>query len=167
MARSIGLGYPGGPKIDKKAKEGDPMAITFPKAKVEGSIYDFSFSGIKSAVLNYQNKKKMLGEEVNTADLAASFQKAVVDVLVEHTILAAKNLGVKKVCMAGGVAANTSLRENMQIACENERIKLYYPSNILCTDNAAMIAGLGYYEYMAGKRSKTDLNAVPNLKMGE
>ena len=167
VARSIGLGYPGGPKIDKKAKEGDPMAITFPKAKVEGSIYDFSFSGIKSAVLNYQNKKKMLGEEVNTADLAASFQKAVVDVLVEHTILAAKNLGVKKVCMAGGVAANTSLRENMQTACENEGIKLYYPSNILCTDNAAMIAGLGYYEYMSGKRSKTDLNAVPNLKMGE
>ena len=118
-------------------------------------------------MLNYQNKKKMLGEEVNTADLAASFQKAVVDVLVEHTILAAKNLGVKKVCMAGGVAANTSLRENMQTACENEGIKLYYPSNILCTDNAAMIAGLGYYEYMAGKRSKTDLNAVPNLKMGE
>ena len=167
VARSIGLGYPGGPKIDKKAKEGDPTAITFPKAKVEGSIYDFSFSGIKSAVLNYQNKKKMLGEEVNTADLAASFQKAVVDVLVEHTILAAKNLGVKKVCMAGGVAANTSLRENMQTACENEGIKLYYPSNILCTDNSAMIAGLGYYEYMAGKRSKTDLNAVPNLKMGE
>ena len=167
VARSIGLGYPGGPKIDKKAKEGDPMAITFPKAKVEGSIYDFSFSGIKSAVLNYQNKKKMLGEEVNTADLAASFQKAVVDVLVEHTILAARNLGVKKVCMAGGVAANTCLRENMQTACENEGIKLYYPSNILCTDNAAMIAGLGYYEYMAGKRSKTDLNAVPNLKMGE
>ena len=116
VARSIGLGYPGGPKIDKKAKEGNPTAITFPKAKVEGSIYDFSFSGIKSAVLNYQNKKKMLGEEVNTADLAASFQKAVVDVLVEHTILAAKNLGVKKVCMAGGVAANTSLRENMQTA---------------------------------------------------
>ena len=167
VARSIGLGYPGGPKIDKKAKEGNPMAITFPKAKVEGSIYDFSFSGIKSAVLNYQNKKKMLGEEVNTADLAASFQKAVVDVLVEHTILAAKNLGVKKVCIAGGVAANTSLRENMQTACENEGIKLYYPSNILCTDNAAMIAGLGYYEYMVGKRSKTDLNAVPNLKMGE
>ena len=167
VARSIGLGYPGGPKIDKKAKEGDPTAITFPKAKVEGSIYDFSFSGIKSAVLNYQNKKKMLGEEIDTADLAASFQKAVVDVLVEHTILAAKNLGVKKVCMAGGVAANSSLRENMQKACDDEGIKLYYPSNIFCTDNPAMIAGLGYYEYMAGKRSKTDLNAVPNLKMGE
>jgi len=167
VARSVGLGYPGGPKIDKAAKLGNPFAIEFPKARVNDSKYDFSFSGIKSAVLNYQNKKKMLGEEVNTADLAASFQKAVVDVLVEHTILAAKNLGVKKVCMAGGVAANTSLRENMQTACENEGINLYYPSNILCTDNAAMIAGLGYYEYMAGKRSKTDLNAVPNLKMGE
>ncbi len=167
VARTVGLGYPGGPKIDKLAKEGDADAIKFPKAKIEGSPYDFSFSGIKSAVLNYQNRMNMAKQEVNTADLVASFQKAVVDVLVEHTISAAKELGILKICMAGGVAANSSLRETMSLACKELGAELYYPSLRLCTDNAAMIASLGYFEYIAGRRHGLNLNAVPNLKMGE
>lgn len=167
VARSIGLGYPGGPKIDKKAKEGNPFAISFPKAKVAGAKYDFSFSGVKSAVLNYKNHAEMRGEEINTADLAASFQKAVVDVLVEHSIEAAKEYGFKKLAIAGGVAANTSLRQEMENACEKEGIMLYYPSKIYCTDNAAMIGTAAYYEYIAGRRSGWDLNAEPSWKLGE
>lgn len=167
VARSIGLGYPGGPKIDKKAKEGNPLAIAFPRAKVADSKYDFSFSGVKSAVLNYQNHAKMLGEEINTADLAASFQKAVVDVLVEHTVLAAEEFGFKNIAMAGGVAANSCLRETMEKACSQRGLKLYYPSPVYCTDNAAMIGSAAYYDYIKGKRSGLDLNAVPGLKLGE
>lgn len=167
VARAIGLGYPGGPKIDKTAKEGNPCAIAFPKAKVEGAPYDFSFSGIKSAVLNYLNHAKMMGEDVNSADLAASFQKAVVDVLVEHAVRGAKEYGFNKLAMAGGVASNTALRASMEEACKKERITLYYPEPVLCTDNAAMIGAAGYYEYRKGTRHSWDLNAVPNLKLGE
>lgn len=167
VARSIGLGYPGGPKIDKKAKEGNPDAIRFPKAKVDGAPFDFSFSGIKSAVLNYLNHAKMRGEEVNTADLAASFQKAVVDVLVEHAILAAKEYHFDKMAIAGGVASNSALRAAMTQACKKENIQLYYPSPIYCTDNAAMIGVAGYYEFLKGTRHSWDLNAVPGLKLGE
>lgn len=167
VARSIGLGYPGGPKIDKKAKEGNPNAIRFPKAKVDGAPFDFSFSGIKSAVLNYLNHAKMRGEEVNAADLAASFQKAVVDVLVEHAILAAKEYGFDKMAIAGGVASNSALRAAMTEACIREKIQLYYPSPIYCTDNAAMIGVAGYYEFIKGTRHGWDLNAVPGLKLGE
>lgn len=167
VARSIGLGYPGGPKIDKKAKEGNAYAIPFPKAKVTGSVFDFSFSGIKSAVLNYLNHAKMRGEEVNTADLAASFQKAVVDVLVEHAILGAKQYGFDRLALAGGVASNFALRTAMANACEKEKIQLYYPSPIYCTDNAAMIGAAGYYEFIKGTRHGWDLNAVPGLKLGE
>ncbi len=167
VARSIGLGYPGGPKIDKKAKEGNPNAIRFPKAKVDGAPFDFSFSGIKSAVLNYLNHAKMRGEEVNAADLAASFQKAVVDVLVEHAILAAKEYGFDKMAIAGGVASNSALRAAMTEACMREKIQLYYPSPIYCTDNAAMIGVAGYYEFIKGTRHGWDLNAVPGLKLGE
>jgi len=165
VARSVGLGYPGGPKIDKEAKNGNPDAIVFPKAKVADAPYDFSFSGLKSAVLNYQNHAEMTGEEINRADLVASFQKAVVDVLVEHTLAAANAYGFDRIAMAGGVASNSALREAMKMACEKEGKKLYYPSPVLCTDNAAMIACAGYYEYMKGKRNGLDLNAVPNLKL--
>ncbi len=167
VARAVGLGYPGGPKIDRAAKEGNPHAIKFPRAKVEGNIYDFSFSGLKSAVLNHINHAGMMGEEINVPDLAASFQNAVVDVLVSHTVEAAKEYGFKKVAIAGGVASNSALRQGMSLACEKAGIAFYYPSPIYCTDNAAMIGTAAYYEYINGSRAGWDLNAVPNLKLGE
>lgn len=167
VARAIGLGYPGGPKIDKLSKEGDKDAIAFPRASIEGAPYDFSFSGLKSAVLNHINSQEMKGMEINRADIAASFQYAVIDVLVSKTILAAKDLGVKQVAIAGGVAANTSLREAMEQACESNGLSFYYPSMVYCTDNAAMIGVAAYYEYIKGVSHGLDLNAVPNLKIGE
>ncbi len=167
VARAVGLGYPGGPKIDKAAKEGDPKAIHFPRAKVEGAPYDFSFSGLKSAVLNHINHANMMGQAICVPDLAASFQEAVVDVLVSHTVEAAKELGYKKVAMAGGVASNSALRAGMKKACRKAGLEIYYPSPMLCTDNGAMIGTAGYYEYIKGTRSGWDLNAVPNLKLGE
>lgn len=167
VARAIGLGYPGGPKIDKVAKEGNPDAISFPRAKVEGSIYDFSFSGLKSAVLNYLNSCEMKSETVSVPDVAASFQKAVVDVLVEHSMEACRERGCKKFAIAGGVAANSALRAAMVDACRQNQIDFYYPSPVYCTDNAAMIAVAGYYEYRKGVRSDLTLNAVPNLPLGE
>ena len=167
VARAIGLGYPGGPKIDKLSKEGNPDAIKFPRAKIEDAPYDFSFSGLKSAVLNYLNAAKMKGETVNDADLAASFQKAVCDVLVEHAIRAAKEYGFDKLAIAGGVASNSTLRTTMEKACAENQIQFYHPSPIFCTDNAAMIGVAAYYEFLAGIRHGWDLNAVPNLKLGE
>ncbi len=167
VARAIGLGYPGGPKIDKVAKEGNPKAIVFPRAKVDDCPYDFSFSGLKSAVLNYLNQAEMRKEPIVQADVAASFQAAVVDVLVEKTIHAAKEYGFKTVALAGGVASNSALRAGMKEACEKRGINLIYPSPIFCTDNAAMIGAAGYYEFMKGTRSGLDLNAIPNLKLGE
>ena len=167
VARAIGLGYPGGPKIDRLAKEGNPDAVKFPKAHIEGAEYDFSFSGLKSAVLNYINGCKMKGENYDPADIAASFQKAVVDVLVENSMKAAENLGIYKFAIAGGVASNTALRAAMKNACEEREIRFFYPSPVYCTDNAAMIGAAGYYEFLAGTRHGWDLNAVPNLKLGE
>lgn len=167
VARAIGLGYPGGPKIDKLSKEGNPEAIKFPKAKIEDAPYDFSFSGVKSAVLNYLNGARMKGETVKDADLAASFQKAVCDVLVEHAIGAAKEYGFDKMAIAGGVASNSALRAAMENACEKNNIHFYHPSPIFCTDNAAMIGVAAYYEFLSGTRHGWDLNAVPNLKLGE
>ena len=167
VARAIGLGYPGGPKIDKLSKEGNPNAIVFPKAKIGDCPYDFSFSGVKSAVLNYLNQAQMKGEDVNRADLAASFQKAVVDVLVEHTMQAAKDYHMDKVAIAGGVASNGTLRAAMEEACQKHGYKFYRPSPIFCTDNAAMIGVAAYYEFKKGTRHGWDLNAVPNLKLGE
>lgn len=167
VARSIGLGYPGGPKIDKLSKEGNPNAIPFPRAKVADAPYDFSFSGLKSAVLNYLNSARMQKQDINAADVAASFQKAVVDVLVDHTMLAAKDHGIRKIAMAGGVASNSTLRAAMEAACEKRGYSLYRPSPIYCTDNAAMIGAAAYYEYIKGTRDGWDLNAVPNLKLGE
>ena len=167
VARSIGLGYPGGPKIDALAPQGDKMAIAFPRASVEGAPYDFSFSGVKSAVLNYINGCKMKGVEYSQADIAASFQEAVTDVLVDHTMLAAQNYGVEKVAMAGGVACNKGHRAKMKAACEESGYSLFYPEPIFCTDNAAMIGAAGYYEFIKGRRDGWDLNAVPGLKLGE
>lgn len=167
VARAIGLGYPGGPKIDKLSKEGNPEAIRFPKAHIEDGPYDFSFSGVKSAVLNYLNGAKMKGETVVEADVAASFQKAVTDVLVENAMKGVREFGMKKFAIAGGVASNSTLREAMKKACEKNGVEFYHPSPIFCTDNAAMIGAAAYYEYMAGVRHGWDLNAVPNLKLGE
>lgn len=167
VARAIGLGYPGGPKIDKLSKEGNAEAIVFPKAHITDAPYDFSFSGVKSAVLNYINGCKMKGEEYNNADIAASFQKAVTDVLVENAMRAVKEYGLNKFAIAGGVASNSTLRAAMQKACEKEAIEFYHPSPIYCTDNAAMIGVAAYYEYINGTRHGWDLNAVPNLKLGE
>ena len=167
VARAIGLSYPGGPQIDKLAKEGDPHSIVFPKAKIEGAPYDFSFSGVKSSVLNYLNQHKMQGKEIPRADLAASFQHAVVEVLVEHTMRAAEEFHMKHVAIAGGVAANQGLRSAMQAACERAGIRFYRPSPIFCTDNAAMIGAAAYYSYKKGVRHGWDLNAVPNLRLGE
>ena len=167
VARAIGLGYPGGPKIEKKAKEGNDKAILFPKAKVAENPYDFSFSGLKSAVLNYINGCKMKRQEINEADIAASFQKAVIDVLVEHAVHAAKEYRIDKFAIAGGVASNQTLREAMEKACKERGIQFYHPSPIFCTDNAAMIGSAAYYEYLQGRRDGWDLNAVPNLKLGE
>ena len=167
VARAIGLGYPGGPKIDKVSKEGNPEAIVFPRAKVGESVYDFSFSGLKSAVLNYLNTCEMKGESYNQADVAASFQKAVVDVLVDHSMHAIQEYGFKKFAIAGGVASNSTLRTAMEKACKERGVEFYHPSPIYCTDNAAMIACAGYYEFQKGVRSGLDLNAIPNLKLGE
>lgn len=167
VARAIGLGYPGGPKIDKLAKEGNEKAIAFPKAKVAGSPYDFSFSGLKSAVLNYINSCQMKGENINEADIAASFQKAVIDVLVEHAMMAVKDFGSGKLAIAGGVASNSALRAAMEKACDENGVEFYHPSPIFCTDNAAMIGAAAYYEFQKGIIHGWDLNAVPNLRLGE
>ncbi|MCI8773588.1 MAG: tRNA (adenosine(37)-N6)-threonylcarbamoyltransferase complex transferase subunit TsaD [Lachnospiraceae bacterium] len=166
VARAIGLGYPGGPKIDKVSKEGNADAIPFPRAKVVDAVYDFSFSGLKSAVLNYLNSCEMKGIPVCQADVAASFQKAVVDVLVEHSMQAVKEYGLKKFAIAGGVASNSSLREAFVRECGARQIDFYCPSPIFCTDNAAMIGTAAYYEYLKGVRHGYDLNAVPNLTLG-
>ncbi len=167
VARAIGLGYPGGPKIDKAAKEGNPEAIHFPRGKVAANAYDFTFSGIKSAVLNYINTCDMKGESFSVPDVAASFQQAVVDVLVAHAMEAARAHHFKKLALAGGVASNSALRAAMQEACSKNGISFYCPPPILCTDNAAMIGCAGYYEYRRGSRSGMDLNAMPNLPLGE
>ncbi len=167
VARAIGLGYPGGPKIDKLSREGNPTAIAFPRAHVEEAPYDFSFSGLKSAVLNYLNKCHMTQEAICEADVAASFQQAVVDVLVDTAIRGARDYHMTKLAIAGGVASNQSLRKAMAEACEREKIEFYYPSPVFCTDNAAMIGTAAYYEFLKGTRHGLDLNAVPNLKLGE
>ncbi len=229
VARAIGLGYPGGPKIDKAAKEGNPHAIEFPRGKVAGSEYDFTFSGIKSSVLNYLNRMDMKGEKINVNDVAASFQQAVVDVLVGHAMAAVENINngnfdgipdgpmrkpidktadsgavgkmasaggtasdrrdgnvnangestadllrrtlagkkITKFALAGGVASNSALRAQMKEACEKRGLSFYCPPPILCTDNAAMIGCAAYYEFLKGRRSGYDLNAMPNLRLGE
>ena len=167
VARAIGLGYPGGPKIDKAAREGNPDAYVFPQAKIEGAEYDFSFSGLKSSVLNLINQAKMQGQEINQADIAASFQKAAVEVLATHAVQACEEYGYDKLAIAGGVASNTALRDLLKKECSARNIAFYSPSPVLCTDNAAMIGAAGYYEYMKGVRFGLDMNAVPNLPQGD
>jgi N6-L-threonylcarbamoyladenine synthase len=167
VARAIGLGYPGGPKIDKLAREGNKDAIVLPRASIDGAPYDFSFSGLKSAVLNYINMCDMKNIDVNKADLAASFQNAVVDSLTTRAMRAIDETGFKKFAIAGGVASNTAIREAFKEKCTQKGIDFYYPSPIYCTDNAAMIGSAAYYEYINGTRHGWDLNAVPNLKLGD
>ena len=158
VARVVGLGYPGGPKVDKLAKEGNPT-IKLPESHFDN--LDFSFSGIKTAVINYNHNNK----EINKADLCASFEKAVTDVLLQNTLKAAKMLNIDKIALAGGVSANSYIRNSFKELGEKNNLKIYYPDLSLCTDNAAMIASAGYYNYIAGKRDNLDLNAVPNLKL--
>ena len=166
VARAIGLGYPGGPKIDKISDEGDPLAIEFPKGKVRDSVYDFSFSGLKSAVLNYLNSCEMAGKEINRADVAASFQRSVVEVLTEHAFEALEESGDKVFALAGGVASNRHLREAFEKGCKDRGISFYRPEPVYCTDNAAMIGAAAYYQYLKGERSPMSLNAVPGLAFG-
>lgn len=167
VARVLGLTYPGGPQIEKISKNGDKDAIKFPRVLLENDSYDFSFSGLKSAVLNYVNKAQMKGEEIKKEDVAASFQQAVVDVLVEKAIKACKDLNIKKLALAGGVSANSYLRSEMEKACLKEGIELCVPDLVLCTDNAAMIGVAAYYEYLNGNVADMSLNAYPSLKLGE
>lgn len=167
VARAVGLGYPGGPKVDKLAKEGNPHAIEFPRAQVDDAPYDFSFSGIKSAVLNYINSCEMKQVEINKADLVASFQNAVIEALVSRAVRLTEEMGIKKLAIAGGVASNSALRAALTKECDQRGITFYSPSPALCTDNAAMIGAAAYYEYLNGTRHGYDLNAVPNLKLGE
>jgi len=167
IARAIGLGYPGGPKIDKAASEGNADAIVFPKGKVRDSEYDFSFSGLKSAALNYLNSCNMQGIEINVPDVAASFQKSVVEVLVRNSMDAFDVSGYDKFALAGGVASNRSLRSALEKEVLGRGAKFFVPSPVYCTDNAAMIGAAGYYEYMSGVRHGLDLNAIPNLGLGD
>ena len=165
VARVLGLGYPGGPLIDKLAREGDPHAVEFKRVFLEKGSLDFSFSGIKTGVLNYINSEKQAGREINTADVAAGFQAAVLEVIVAKTVGAAMDMGKDRIVMAGGVAANSMLRQMMEKECSARGIKLYYPSPVLCTDNAAMIGCAAYYKYIAGERNDLTLDAIPNLKL--
>lgn len=166
-ARAMGMPYPGGVALDKLAATGNPEAFAFPHPRVEGSPYDFSFSGLKTAVLNRLHNAKQKGEEVNPADLCASFQHAVTAVLVEHTLQAAKDTGAKTIVLAGGVSANSGLRAGMEVACAERGYSLYIPPLSLCGDNAAMIASQGYYELLAGNRAGTELNAVASLPIDQ
>lgn len=161
ISRVIGLGYPGGPLIDALAKEGNPDAIQFPRVRFDKECLDFSFSGVKTAVINYIHKMEQNGEEYNKADVAASFQNAVTEVLVDHTIEAAIKNNIKTVTLAGGVAANSALRQKMTEKGKKHGIDVLYPPPVLCTDNGAMIGCMGYYNYKLGMRAGLDLNAEP------
>lgn len=165
IARVLGLGYPGGPKIDALAKEGNPHAVEFPRVKMSEDSLDFSFSGVKTAVINHIHKLDQKGEEYNKADIAASFQEAVCDALVSHTLEAAKRKKTKTVVIAGGVASNSALREKMTTEAHKQGIDVLYPQPVLCTDNAVMIASAGYYEYISGVRADMRLNAVASLSL--
>lgn len=167
VARVLDLGYPGGPLVDKLAKEGNPQAVHFKRVMLEKGSYDFSFSGIKTAVLNYMNTEKQAGRSINPADVAASFEQAVVDVTVAKAMTALEHTKQEKLVLAGGVAANSALRENLKQMCENRGYKLYMPGIVLCTDNAAMIAQSAYYSYKYGGVSDLSLDAYPNLPIDD
>lgn len=165
VARAIGLGYPGGPKIDRLAKEGNPNAIDFPRANFHDNSLDFSFSGVKSSVLNYLNKCKMQNVEYNKADVAASFQAAVIDVLKQNVLKTCREKKVDKIAIAGGVASNSALRSTLIEEAGKEGIKVLFPSPILCTDNAAMIGSAAYFNLLKEQISNFNINAKPNLKL--
>lgn len=165
IARVLGLPYPGGPEIDRLAKDGNRSAIEFPRGLASEDTFDFSFSGLKTAALNYINHHKQLGDKIDIPDFAASFQWAIVDVLLLKTIRAAELKGVKQIILSGGVAANSELRHQMKDAAEPLGIEVFFPPPILCTDNAAMIASAGYFRYTAGKIDDWDLEALPNLQL--
>lgn len=167
VSRVLGLGYPGGPAIQKAAEKGNPNAIRFPRVNMGENGFDFSFSGVKTAVLNYIHNAEQKGEEINPSDVAASFQEAVVDVLSEHLISCAKESGVEKIALAGGVAANLPLREQISKRAKEEGFVFQYPRLSLCTDNAAMIGCAAYYAYQSGNVADMSLNAVPNLSLEE
>jgi N6-L-threonylcarbamoyladenine synthase len=167
VARAINLGYPGGPKIEKISYEGNSDAIEFPQGKVSDHPDDFSFSGLKSAVLNYLNGEKMKGNEINPADVAASFQKSVVSSLVQRAEMAIDEFGTETFAIAGGVSSNGVFRAAMEEMCKRKGVRFVAPSPILCTDNGAMIASAAFYDYQKGFRSGLDLNAIPNLKLGD
>jgi N6-L-threonylcarbamoyladenine synthase len=164
VARYLGLGYPGGPVIDHLATEGDPKAIPFPRPMLNEG-YDFSFSGLKTAVLTYVGRERRAGREPIVADVCASFQAAVVDVLVTKTVRAAVDNEIATVLLCGGVAANSLLRDSLETACRVAEIKVYHPSIGLCTDNAAMVAGCGYHRYRRGIRTGLDATPDPNLPL--
>ena len=165
IARFMGLGFPGGPALDRLAREGDPAAITFPRAMIDTRNYDFSMSGLKTSVLRYVKTERAAGRKVDIADLAASFQEAIVDVQVSKTIAAAREHGVKAVLLGGGVVANTRLRERMEKAGAEAGIRVQFPSLELCTDNAAMIAVAGASRLARGERSPFDVTPDPALEL--
>lgn len=165
VAGFLGLGYPGGPPIDRLARQGNPEAIDFPRAMLRTKDFDFSFSGLKTAVLNYVSKAKAEDRKVSTADLCASFQAAAVDVQVHKLMVAAKSKDIHRIVLAGGVAANTALRGKVSQRAKEEGLKVYYPSSALCTDNAAMIACLGYFRWRQGSRFPLSGSADPNLPL--
>lgn len=165
IARVLGLGYPGGPLIDKLAREGDPEAVKFPRVRMDKNSLDFSFSGVKTAVINYLHKLEQNSESYNKADIAASFQDAVTDVLCEHTIEAALKTDNKIITLAGGVASNSALREKMTRLAGEKGINVLYPPPVLCTDNAVMIACAGYYGYLEKDFADMTLNAAASLKL--
>ena len=165
VARVLGLGYPGGPLIDKAAKTGNPHAVEFKRVFLEKDSLDFSFSGIKTGVLNYLNTQKLKGKMVNVEDTAASFQLAVMEVIAAKAVMAVERRKKDKVVLAGGVAANSLLRSMLREACDRKGLQLYYPSPVLCTDNAAMIATAAYYKYKAGMEDDLYLDAYPNLAL--
>ena len=165
VSRVLGFGYPGGPAIQKAAESGDPLAIHFPRVNMGSGSFDFSFSGVKTAVLNYIHNAEQKGEHINKFDVAASFQEAVVDVLAEHLIKCAKTVGVSKIALAGGVAANVPLRKRVEEKASDEDMEFYFPRLLLCTDNAAMIGCAAFAEYESGNISDLSINAIPNLSL--
>ncbi len=167
IARALGLPYPGGPEIDKQARLGNAKAIEFPRVIIDKKTYDFSFSGLKTSVLNYINNQRQKNLEINVPDICASFQQAVLDVLIEKSLRLLKEKNMNKFVISGGVAANSKLIEMAEKMGMENNIKVYYPTKILSTDNAAMIGCAAYYDYINGKRDELDLKVYPNLELGE
>ena len=166
-ARAMGIPYPGGVELDKIAEEGDENAYKLPHPHVDGAPLDFSFSGLKTAVLNLLNNARQKGEQVSVPDLCASYRKAVVDCLIHNLFLAAEETGARRIALAGGVSANWLLRRRAQAVCKEKDLPLYLPDLSLCGDNAAMIASQGYYEFLAGNVAGMDLNACAQRSIEE